>query len=188
MTEIYLLLGIFALIFNYATDQICNLNQLRQADDIKLVFCSYYEWFDSCLLFFFSLQGFIGIYWQESSYNSVVGRKNVTLHQLPWCKAIQGNFLLCTRLCIITFNGCILSALTSFTLVFFLSPCQPNRSKAERVISREFPIKSQEVHNKLKEVLTFFIFILFFLLIGVSQLVQKSSGHQLKETPLKPFL
>lgn len=83
MTEIYLLLGIFALIFNYATDQICNLNQLRQADDIKLVFCSYYEWFDSCLLFFFSLQGFIGIYWQESSYNSVVGRKNVTLHQLP---------------------------------------------------------------------------------------------------------
>lgn len=53
MTEIYLLLGIFALIFNYATDQICNLNQLRQADDIKLVFCSYYEWFDSCLLFFF---------------------------------------------------------------------------------------------------------------------------------------
>lgn len=106
----------------------------------------------------------------------------------PRCKAIQGNFLLCTRLCIITFNGCILSALTSFTLVFFLSPCQPNRSKAERVISREFPIKSQEVHNKLKEVLTFFIFILFFLLIGVSQLVQKSSGHQLKETPLKPFL
>lgn len=53
MTEIYLLLGIFALIFNYATDQICNLNQLRQADDIKLVFCSYYEWFDSCLLLFF---------------------------------------------------------------------------------------------------------------------------------------
>lgn len=53
MTEIYLLLGIFALIFNYATDQICNLNQLRQADDIKLVFCSYYEWFDSCLLFYF---------------------------------------------------------------------------------------------------------------------------------------
>lgn len=69
MTEMYLLLGIFALIFNYTTDQICNLNQLRQADDIKLVFCSYYEWFDSCL-FFSPLQGFIGIYWQEFQFNS----------------------------------------------------------------------------------------------------------------------
>ena len=51
MTEMYLLLGISALIFNYTTDQICNLNQLKQADDMKLVFCSYYEWFDSCLFF-----------------------------------------------------------------------------------------------------------------------------------------
>ena len=102
--------------------------------------------------------------WKLIWFNSLEGKYHtVPAASEPQCKAIQGTFLLCTRLCSITFNGCILSALTPRT--------------------RNLTQIPDQISTSLQQVKQ--VSYLLFLLIDVSQLVQKSTGHQLEKKKKK---